>query len=160
MIKRRYMLILFFVYLVILIKGIVFKYPMDMLRNIVEAWSNEVFWEGLESANFDFFQTIQLYIRHWDNKGINSFGNLIGNIIVFIPMGVMLPVLFKSCRNFLSCMLRVLLFVMCIELFQLFSNFGIFDVDDIILNCFGAFLGYMLYRIIHAIFKNKQPVNE
>lgn len=156
--KRKYMLILFLVYLVVLIKGIVFKYPITMMQQIAESWSSEVFWEGLESANFDFFQTIRLYIRHWDNKGINSFGNLIGNVIVFIPMGIMLPVLFESCKNVFSCMVRVLLFVMCIELFQLFSNFGVFDVDDILLNCFGALVGYIIYRIMHVLFGKKKNV--
>ena len=28
------------------------------------------------------------------------------------------------------------------DLFQLFSSFGAFDVDDLLLNCFGAMLGY------------------
>ena len=153
MIKRKYVLILFALYLIVLIKGIVFKYPTDMLINIAQSWSSEVFWEGLQSANFDFFKTIKLYIRHWDNKGINSFGNLIGNIIAFVPLGILLPALFEGCKNVFFCMVRVLLFVMCIELFQLFSNFGIFDVDDILLNCLGAFIGYLLFSIGYAIHK-------
>ena len=40
------------------------------------------------------------------------------------------------------------LFVLGIEVFQLFSAFGAFDVDDIILNCFGVLIGRAVYQIL------------
>ena len=39
-------------------------------------------------------------------------------------------------------LVNAFLFVAGIEVFQLFSSFGAFDVDDLLLNCFGAMLGY------------------
>ena len=42
-------------------------------------------------------------------------------------------------------LIHAFLFVTGIEVFQLFSAFGAFDVDDILLNCFGAVLGYLVY---------------
>ena len=159
MINKKYMRILFIVYLVVLIKVIVFKYPLVQLKQIADSWSRDVFWEGLQSANFEFFRTIKLYIRNWDNKGINSFGNLIGNVLAFIPMGYLLPRLFEACRNLFFCMVSVLLFVLGIELFQLLSNFGIFDVDDILLNCLGAFIGYIFFKIL-KLFDKKNSLNK
>ncbi len=41
--------------------------------------------------------------------------------------------------------LNVFLLVLGIEVFQLFSAFGAFDVDDILLNCVGAVIGYVCY---------------
>lgn len=148
MINKKYIRILFFLYLLILIRVIVFKYPLQQLQEIVSSWRRDVFWEGLNEANFQLFKTIKMYIRHWNNRGINSFGNLIGNVLAFIPLGYMLPRVFKSAENILICMLFALFLVLGMELFQLFSAFGIFDVDDILLNCLGAVIGYVFFKIV------------
>lgn len=155
MIKRKYMKWLFVLYLVVLLKVIVFKYPLTMLRDIAAAWSRNVFWEGLSGANFTLFRTIKMYIRHWDNKGMNSFGNLIGNVVAFIPLGYFLPRLWEPMRHLLICLLTGLLFICSIEVFQLISAFGIFDVDDILLNGIGVLLGFLIYRIIGEHRKRK-----
>lgn len=155
MINRKYMRILFILYLLILVKVIIFKYPFEVMREIASSWRKEVFWEGLNGANFDLFKTIKLYIRHWDNKGINSFGNLIGNIVAFIPLGYMLPRLWKIFENLFVCMATALLFILGIELFQLFSAFGIFDVDDILLNGLGTFIGYLCFVLAKGLCKKR-----
>ena len=43
-------------------------------------------------------------------------------------------------------LLNAFVFVLGIEVFQLFSAFGAFDVDDILLNCVGAAIGYVIYK--------------
>lgn len=113
-------------------------------------------WEGLSGANFELFRTIKLYIRHWDNKGINSFGNLVGNIIAFIPLGYLMPRLHKIFENLFVCMATALLFILGIEMFQLFSAFGIFDVDDILLNGLGTFIGYLSFVLMKALVKRRE----
>ena len=40
--------------------------------------------------------------------------------------------------------------VLGIEFFQLFSAFGAFDVDDILLNVAGAMTGYLVYKIFYG----------
>ena len=80
------MKLLFVLYLLVLLKVIVFKYPLGILREIAGTWSKEVLWEGLSGANFVLFRTIKMYIRHWNNRGLNSFGNLVGNVVTFIPL--------------------------------------------------------------------------
>ena len=40
-----------------------------------------------------------------------------------------------------------------IEIIQLYTKIGVFDVDDIILNTLGGFVGYLIYitgRAIHG----------
>ena len=61
------MKLLFVLYLLVLLKVIVFKYPLGILREIAGTWSKEVLWEGLSGANFELFRTIKMYIRHWNN---------------------------------------------------------------------------------------------
>ena len=48
-------------------------------------------------------------------------------------------------------LLNAFLFVLGIEVFQLFSAFGAFDVDDILLNCLGALIGYFCYFPFEAL---------
>lgn len=133
----------FAIYLLVLIKVIIFKYPIDHLRSIVEEWSPDVFWQGLSHANFTFFKTIRMYIEYWGR--INSFENLIGNIVIFIPYGLLLPLVWKKGKSLFSFLLSVLVFILGVELIQMWTNFGAFDVDDILLNLLGALIGYFVY---------------
>lgn len=134
----------FFIYLILVVKVIIFKYPNERLEIIVSDWSREVIREGMNSANFTPFKTIKMYIRYADR--LNSFENLIGNIVVFVPFGLLLPAILPRGRRFPVFFFHVFIFVFGLEAFQLFSAFGAFDVDDILLNSLGAVLGWMLYR--------------
>ena len=142
---KKQVRVLFILYLLILLKVIVFKYPWWRLREIMAGWQKDVLWEGLQGANFTLFKTIRLYVRHWNLKEINSFGNLVGNVIAFMPFGYLLPRVWKAAQHVVVCMGAAFLTVVGIELFQLLSAFGIFDVDDILLNCLGALLGYLCF---------------
>ena len=141
---RKWMKLLFIVYILLVIKVIIFKYPYEQLYAIVQTWQKDVILEGLGSANFTPFKTIKMYIEYADK--LNSVENLAGNILVFVPFGMLFPLIRSSKSGFLDVFANALILVLGIEIFQLFSAFGAFDVDDIILNCFGAMLGYIAYR--------------
>ncbi|WP_405152651.1 VanZ family protein [Paenibacillus sp. FSL K6-0108] len=70
----------------------------------------------------------------------------LGNFIVFIPFGIIIPLLFRcSFIRFISC------FILCItilETIQMISRLGAFDIDDIIINTLGAAVGYGSQRIV------------
>ncbi|MDE6203515.1 MAG: VanZ family protein [Lachnospiraceae bacterium] len=141
--QKKYVRLIFFIYLLVVIKVIIFKYPLEQLREIAATWEKDVVLEGLDTANFTLFKTIRMYIDY--SYKLNSFENLVGNVVVFIPFGFLLPYVIKHGRNFFVMLIHAFLFVVGIEVFQLFSAFGAFDVDDILLNCFGAVLGYLIY---------------
>ena len=86
-----------------------------------------------------------MYIRYYDR--LNSFENLVGNVAIFVPFGFLLPWAESVFRCWWKVLINAFLFVSGIEVFQLFSAFGAFDVDDILLNCFGAMLGYMVFLV-------------
>jgi len=44
-------------------------------------------------------------------------------------------------------LINIFCVVCAIEIFQLVTAFGAFDVDDILLNCLGAMIGYALFGI-------------
>ena len=161
--KIPWIQIVFILYLLLLVKLIVFKYPIEQLRAIAQTWRKDVILEGLDTANFTPFKTIRMYIVY--AYKLNSFENLVGNILAFVPFGFLLPYVHKWGKNFFVMLLNAFLLVLGIEVFQLFSAFGAFDVDDIILNCLGAVWGYLFYIIFEAIKrkqirKNKKTDNE
>lgn len=135
--------IIFFIYLLVVMKVIIFKYPVEQLRSIAASWEKNVILEGLDRANFTLFKTIRMYIDY--SYMLNSFENLVGNVVVFLPFGFLFPYVHDKGKSFPVMMLHALFLIVWIEVFQLFSAFGAFDVDDILLNSFGAVLGYIVY---------------
>lgn len=81
----------------------------------------------------------------------------IGNILIFIPFGFLLPACaFSIKRRRLSMKETVVigLFVsLFIEIFQLITRFGTFEVDDIINNFIGVITGCIIFAIIKVFAK-------
>ena len=75
--------------------------------------------------------------------------NLLGNIVLFIPLGYFLPEICGSLRKFWLTFLSVAVIITTIELAQLLCMVGTCDIDDLLLNLLGASLGYGLYRLAH-----------
>ena len=71
--------------------------------------------------------------------------NIIGNISMFIPTGVIMPILYKR----LDCFWKVLLagagLSFVIEVIQLLFPGSVTDIDDLILNTLGVAVGYGVY---------------
>ncbi len=76
--------------------------------------------------------------------------NIAGNIGVFIPFGIVLPILFPKLSNFFLFLFAFVFGIFSLEVLQLFSKLGSFDVDDIILNTVGAVIGYILLQVLSA----------
>ena len=55
---------IFFIYLLIVIKLIIFKYPYEQLKASADSWEKGVILEGLDTANFTLFKTIRMYIKY------------------------------------------------------------------------------------------------
>lgn len=70
--------------------------------------------------------------------------NIVGNIIMFIPFGF-LGFIFPECKNLRYLMTCFLSVIIIVEALQYFSRLGFFDVDDIILNALGVWIGYCLF---------------
>ena len=104
-----------------------------------------------QNINLNPFYTIENYLHViLKNPQSSYFKNciieLLGNILLFIPAGWLLPRLFKSMRKFFLFLLTCLLAILFVESLQLVTLLGRFDVDDIILNIAGMLIGYILYK--------------
>lgn len=144
--KRNAWKLFFAIYILVVIKVIIFKYPYEKLLTITASWRRGVIFEGLGTANFTPFKTIKMYIDY--AYKLNSVENLAGNVLVFVPFGFLFPLVAREGERFFVMLLNAFVFVLGIEVFQLFSAFGAFDIDDILLNCLGASLGYGIYRLM------------
>ena len=75
------------------------------------------------------------------------FTNVFGNVLGFVPYGFILPVITGKMRNGFFIILSGFVISLTIEVIQLITKVGCFDVDDMILNTAGAALGYLLFFI-------------
>lgn len=79
----------------------------------------------------------------------------IANSIMFMPFGFLLPLIWKQFKSARKVVYTGLLFSLAIELSQLL-NIRTTDIDDLIMNTIGAFLGWALFCLFEKLFKNKK----
>ncbi len=77
--------------------------------------------------------------------------NIIGNITMFIPVGIIWPVCFKQLDSVWKTILAGAGLSLCIEISQLLFYARCSDVDDILLNTVGVAAGAVLYFGIRAL---------
>ncbi len=105
-----------------------------------------------QNANLVPFYTIKNYVyvlRHSHDRymQMHCFINLGGNVLLFIPAGWLFPRIWPHLRNFLLFIALCAGLIFLVEVVQLFTLLGSFDVDDMILNLSGMTLGFIFYKI-------------
>ena len=78
---------------------------------------------------------------------VADFKNTILNIILFVPLGIMLPFLWKTYSTLKAAAVFGFMMSLSIELLQLFT-FRATDINDLIANTLGTVFGYFLFRMI------------
>ncbi|WP_315054793.1 VanZ family protein [Chryseobacterium indoltheticum] len=76
---------------------------------------------------------------------------VLGNVVMFIPFGF-LGWIFPQLNNLKNLIITFVSVIVIVEALQYFSRLGVFDVDDVILNTFGVFLGWQMKRILETKF--------
>ena len=117
-------------------------------------WDETLTYEQmlLRNINTTPLYTIKNYLRVIvdrtnDSVYLHCLINLLGNVLLFIPLGFLIPKLWKKLRNFFEFFFITLLLILFIELAQLFTLLGCCDVDDVILNMTGLTVGYCIWAI-------------
>ena len=101
--------------------------------------------------NFIPLKTVRLYIglMHGGYDAVRSaVVNLAGNVVMFIPLGFLLPAVRRRLRKFGWFLVTVAAAVAAVELLQLATGLGSCDIDDLLLNVFGAALGYGIFHLL------------
>lgn len=108
---------------------------------------------SISNVNLHLFRVLRetynaiLYLGFWQPFYIN----FLGNIILFLPIGFLLPLLFRKMERFPYAIIAGLSTSLFIEIMQLPQNRSS-DVDDLWLNTLGAFIGYLFYLFIRSRF--------
>lgn len=109
-------------------------------------------WERRTRLNYGLnlipFRTIGSYVNSILRGDIVAIAvrNLAGNLLMFLPLGIYLPIIWKKCRKLMTTLLISLTVLIGIELIQFLTLLGSLDIDDLILNLFGILIGYGLWK--------------
>jgi glycopeptide antibiotics resistance protein len=110
-----------------IVNGLNFIPVYRSLKGLTEAYSN--------ATGLDFL--LNLY-----------FVNVVGNITMFMPFGILLPLVSTTFNSLKRVIFAAFFTSLSIELtqlfFYLFKIYRYVDVDDVICNTMGAALGYLL----------------
>ena len=82
--------------------------------------------------------------------------NVIGNVAMFIPSGIVLPIIYKRLGTFVKVLLAGGGISLCIEIIQLPFSVRATDIDVLILNTVGVIVGYGIYALIRYIRRIKK----
>lgn len=116
----------------------------------------EDYWQQVQmNMNLTPFHTVKLYLYLLKNTTSeyllqHAFINLLGNVGMFIPLGIFLPAVFPRLGRFWKCLLCTAVIICTVELAQLFTLLGSCDIDDLILNLIGAAVGYGVYLMFRG----------
>ena len=134
-------LIVFIVYICILIYFVFFSDRYGRLEGFTEY-----------RYNMKPFEEIKRYLSYTDYFTMeNLITNLAGNILVFSPMGILLPIFMQRKVGLIYIGGASFLLSLFIETVQLVFKIGVFDVDDLILNTAGAALGFLAFWVCNRI---------
>ncbi len=88
---------------------------------------------------------INLILFRWITEGVRPY---IENILLFIPLGFMLPCIWKKYEVLWKTALSGITFSLIIELSQLFNRNRVTDIDDLLMNTLGALIGWVIFRLL------------
>ena len=92
------------------------------------------------------FKEIKRFWEYREQLGLWAVVNLAGNVLIFVPFGFFKTMASRN-RRFWETIMDGFLLSLLVEVFQLLSKVGRFDVDDLILNTFGVMIGYLTFLI-------------
>lgn len=142
--KREAVLLLMYVNLAVILRFTFF--PMARVNGAVQPLRFD------PARAYPFRINLIPYVR------LSDFGfrrdlllNVIGNVCMFLPSGVVLPVVYRKLNSFWKVVGAGALISLCIELLQLPLFERSSDVDDLLLNTAGVALGYGVYALVRKL---------
>lgn len=73
-------------------------------------------------------------------------GQIGGNLVMLLPLGFLLPVIWKRFRHLIPVLLTALCLSVFIEFTQYVTGRGLCELDDMIHNTIGAAAGYAIWK--------------
>lgn len=96
------------------------------------------------------------YVSAWNNQSFGEFQQIVFNLLMFMPLGFVLPLLGKPFQRAIPVLLVSFLLSLGVETAQLLTARGIFDMDDILHNTLGGLAGYSLFEAVLTGIRQKR----
>jgi len=146
--KRELQLILVYICIVVVVRFTFFPFSkvdgkiQPLIFDFATMWPFRINW--IPFANlFDYPNTKDILI------------NVIGNTTMFIPLGIVWPIVFKELDTHKKVIAAGVGCSLLIEILQLPFFIRVSDVDDLILNSLGYIAGYGIYLLVKKVRKRK-----
>ncbi|MBQ9887053.1 MAG: VanZ family protein [Lachnospiraceae bacterium] len=138
--KREAVLLLMYINLAVIIRFVFFP------RTLVDGHVQPLIFDTAEvfPLRINLIPMVHLF-RYGTIR--NKIWNVVGNMVMFIPSGIVLPIVYKKLKSFWKVIAAGALISLCIELLQLPLATRATDIDDLILNTLGVAAGYGIYAI-------------
>lgn len=146
-------ILLFGVYLLLLIKLTLFRTSVFLFDINFSGQNGYItsFETAYDRANFVPFYSIYYYLISKQEPFVVGLINVLGNIVLFIPFGLFLPLIWSNCRRWKKLTLVLFLVSISLEVAQLLFAIGNFDIDDTLLNVVGGWIGYLLFAALFRL---------
>lgn len=147
--KREAVLILMYINLAVMIRFTFF--PMSRVDGHVQPLVFDI------AAAFPFRINLIPFVNLFDyDSKRDLLLNVIGNSAMFIPSGIVLPIVYKRLNTVWKVLAAGAGISLCIEILQLPFSVRASDIDDLIMNTLGVMAGYGVYALIRGLRKAKQ----
>ena len=101
--------------------------------------------------NLVLFKEIKRFWLYKEQLGYQAMiTNIFGNVLIFVPFGFF-GSMARRRRGLFRVTIQSFLLSLGVEIFQLFTRVGSFDVDDLFLNTLGGMLGCLMFIICTSL---------
>lgn len=147
--KHEALLLLMYINLAVIIRFTFF--PRELVNGHIQPLIFDV------KTAFPFRINIIPFVNllQYENKR-DIIWNVVGNTAMFIPTGIILPIIYRKMDHFGKVIAAGAFISLCIELMQLPFATRVTDIDDLILNTLGVMIGYGIYSLVKKIKTSKR----
>ena len=141
--KKELLILIYAFYLILL-------YSLTVFRFAYFPWQlHPDFHRSLSEINV--VPLVNTFKLVYGQSPVDFIYNLYGNILWFVPFGILYPMISKKRQTLISVTFKGMLISISIECLQFILHTGISDIDDVIFNTLGVIVGYCIYQIFRSI---------
>ena len=101
-----------------------------------------------QAMRLELFWTVQ---KAWEGHDGRYWYFIIGNILLFVPFGFLLPLTGIRMQNWLAVTFIGMVLSLMIELIQYVTGTGLCELDDLFHNTWGTFTGYQVFLVVRYL---------
>lgn len=142
--KREAVLALMYINLAVIIRFVFFP------RDLIDGHIQPLVFDAAEA--FPLRINLIPLVRLLDYDSVRDIiWNVAGNAVMFIPTGILLPLVYRQLNSFWKVAAAGAFISLCTEILQLPFPSRASDIDDLILNTLGVVVGYGVYAAFRRL---------